>query len=961
MKRRYLIPLLGILALVSLPPGARAGQISDQFREYLLDVPHDTRVGAIVTLSERLNTRELDPVLTAAGADRATRHETVVRALRQTALSSQGPLLAFLERERRAETVFDYRPFWITNAVAVECLPRVLFELESRFDVGAITPDEALHLVEPVERGGALLPGRGEIEPGVRAINAHYLWAQGITGQGSLACNFDSGVDVEHPALGDRWRGWDPDVTYEEAWFDPVTQTEIPFDDSHHGTHTMGTMVGNDPATGDSVGVAPEAKWIAAGVIDRVDIETTIQDALAAFEWAADPDGDPGTVDDVPDVVSNSWGISPIFHDVPECDQTFWDAIDATEAAGVVVVFSAGNEGGYGSMTLRTPANRVTSDVNAFSVGGLLEDQMNIAPFSSRGPSQCDSITVKPEVVAQGANVRSALAGGGYITLSGTSMACPHVGGAVLLLRQVAPDATADEVKEALLLSAVDLGPDGEDNDYGTGRIDVYEAAQLLGDFAVVEGYVYDAVSGDPLDATIDLSETQLRTTTDEDGYYSMNLVPGRTASLEVRAFGYQSLTAEVELEPGGSYLIDFPLEPLPAGSLEGYVTSSMQPAIQGARVRVLGTPVPDELTDATGFYRFESLPSDTYFVIEAVARGFEPMRTSIVLTEGETTSLHFSLSSGFFDDMEGDDLGWSHYSVTPDYGDEWHVSDQRNHTDGGTFSWKCGDEGGGSYSDHLDAALETPAVYLEGNKEMLVWHWMDIEVFNDALAWDGAVFEMRLDGGQWNLIEPEDVGYPYVIHPNSGSPFPSGMPVLSGRRGWELLRFDLRDVEGEARFRFRLGTDGNASKEGWYIDDVMLIDWRFLEVAATAPEDSLVSTGDTLRFGAMVQNLSAEEVTFLGRVDVLACGDFRMTLLGPREITLPPYGRLALPNLGIPVPDWAPPMTLTMELYTSTVDGDVIETDSFVFTIMNNGTEDYYASPGNFSWLSHLELLEFD
>ncbi len=958
MMRPFPAFLAVFLLILSLPAASRSGQIPPLFRTYLLEQPHDARVSAIVTFSDRVDVQDFDPASRSAGLDRAGRHEMVVRTLQRIARSSQGPVIALLERGMKTGIVGSYRRFWITNAVAVQCLPRVLFELESRFDVGMITPDEPIHLVEPVERGGARVPGRGEIEPGIRAINAHLLWAQGVTGEGRLACNFDSGVDVEHPALGDRWRGWDPDVTPEEAWFDPVTQTEIPFDDSHHGTHTMGTMVGVDPSTGDSIGVAPEAQWIAAGVIDRVDIETTIQDALAAFEWAADPDGDPETVDDVPDVVSNSWGISPSLHGVPECDETFWDAIDAAEAAGVVVVFSAGNEGGHGSMSLRTPANRVTSDVNAFSVGALLEDQTNIAPYSSRGPSQCDSVTIKPEVVVQGSGVRSALVGGGYITLSGTSMACPHVAGAVLLLRQIAPDATADDIKEALLLCAVDLGPSGEDNDYGMGRIDVYEAARLLGDFAIVEGYVYDAGSGDALEAGIFLDETPLETNTDEDGYYVLPLVPGQTAFLEARAFGYAPGSAVVEIDTAGIYQIDFPLEQLPAGSLEGYVTSSQEPAIQGARVRVLGTPVPAVLTDATGFYRFDSLPADTYFVIEAVARGFEPERISVSLGEGGTTSLHFSLPAGFFDDMEGEDPGWSHYSVTPGYGDEWHLSDQRNHTDGGEVSWKCGDEGGGSYSDHLDAALETPSIELEGGKELLVWHWMNLEVFNDGLAWDGAVFELRLNGGQWNMIEPEDVGYPYVIHPNSGSPFPSGMTVLSGRRGWELLRFDLRDVEGTARFRFRMGTNGNASKEGWYIDDVMVIDWRFLEAEAIAPGDSVVSAGDTLTFGATAQNLTSEEVTFLGRIDVLACGDFRMTLLGPREITLAPYGRMTLPNLRVPVPEWAPPMTLTMEVNTSTTDGEVIETDTFTFTIENSSTDESRPVPGDPSWLPHLRLL---
>lgn len=910
------------------------GQIQPGFRALLSQLPPRERVSAIAHLSERIDLEALEDSLAAARADRRSWHETVVRRLKWKALSTQAPVLAYLKTEMERGRVDGFKGFWISNSVVVECEPAVLFELEDRFDVENIYPDERLFLIEPVETGQAVTTSRGEIEPGIRAINAHLLWAQGVTGWGRLACNLDTGVDGNHVALASRWRGLDEGVSPDEAWFDPVTETDFPFDSRFHGTHTMGTMVGIDPVMGDSIGVAPEAKWIAAAVIDRIDIETTIEDALAALQWVADPDGDPETVDDVPDVANNSWGISPIFHDVQPCDETFWDAIDGAEAAGVVIIFGAGNEGERGPMTLRTPADRNTSDVNAFSVGALLEDQINIAPYSSRGPSSCDSLTFKPEVVAQGSYVRSAFVGGGYITLSGTSMACPHVSGAVLLLRQLAPDASSDEIKEALLLSAVDLGPAGEDNDYGMGRIDVLEAAKLLGNFSIVEGHLTDSETGEFLRGKVLVVDTPIEVESDKGGFYSLSLVGGHTYTLEANVFGYEPIEEEVILDEDTTYALDFPLERVPSGSLEGNVFDLSSQGIEDAYVSIQGTPLQTVVTDEQGYYRFDYLPADTYFVVGVKANGYEPFRKAVDIVEDETIRFDVELSDGFFDDFEGDYQGWSHYAVTPGYGDEWHNSESRNHTPTGSLSWKCGAWGEGSYGDYLDAALETPTVELDGNRELILWHWMDVEVYNEYLSWDGAIIEMRLNGGQWNLIEPVG-GYQYQIHPYSEGPFPSGMPCIAGSHDWDYLRFDLRGIEGNARFRFRFGTDGSSAREGWYIDDVMLLDWRYIDGEAIVPMDSTVEVGDTLRFGAVAQNLTGEDRTFLGKVDILACGDYVYHALGPREFIILPYGRITLPNLKIPVLEWAPPMTLTCELTALAEDGGEIAKDSFVFTIL--------------------------
>ncbi|MEW5994848.1 MAG: S8 family serine peptidase, partial [Candidatus Zixiibacteriota bacterium] len=237
-------------------------------------------------------------------------------------------------------------------------------------------------------------------------------------------------------------------------------------------THTMGLLVGATPL--DTFGVAPEAEWITAGVIDQGGpLNTTISDILDAFEWALDPDGDSLTTDDVPDVILNSWGIPKGLF--APCDETFHQVIDNVEAAGIVTIFAAGNEG-PDPKTMRNPADRASTPTNTLAVGAV-DGALAIASFSSRGPSACDTTQIKPEVVAPGVSVRSSFKGGGYSLMSGTSMAAPFVAGLAVLMRQYDPDVTVEEIKNAIIQSCTDLGDPGEDNAYGYG---IPDASRLL-------------------------------------------------------------------------------------------------------------------------------------------------------------------------------------------------------------------------------------------------------------------------------------------------------------------------------------------------------------------------------------------------------------------------------------------------------------------------------------------------
>jgi len=224
---------------------------------------------------------------------------------------------------------------------------------------------------------------------------------------------------------------------------------------------------------------------------------------IDAFEWAADPDGDPNSIDDVPDVINHSWGVEDI-----GCINIFYDLIDNLEALGIVNIFAAGNEGSAAA-TIRNPANGDNDSLDCFAVGSI---DATIPPSvwgqSSRGPSDCTG-GIKPNVTAPGMGIRSSWPGGDYVSWTGTSMATPHVAGLVALLRQKNPNATVDEIKEAILTSAIDYGDSGPDNDFGWGVIDCMAALNALSPANVdpnVRVYAFDhapIAPGDTVTGTV--------------------------------------------------------------------------------------------------------------------------------------------------------------------------------------------------------------------------------------------------------------------------------------------------------------------------------------------------------------------------------------------------------------------------------------------------------------------------
>jgi subtilisin family serine protease/PKD repeat protein len=393
--------------------------------------------------------------------------------LRANARNTQGPLVAFLQ-SRGALMIKSY---YIANAVGCRIPYSLLPELGSRSDVKWI--GENLPLL-PTDNSNVVAapPAPNGRENGLTAIGAPEMWAMGYTGYGGIAFTADTGVDPTHPAIKSKYRGFT--VGDQQGWYNYNGSDSSPFDCDQHGTHVTGTIIGLDRETKDTIGVAFNAQWIGGAILCGIGTE----DNIGAFEWSINPDGDTATVNDIPHVINNSW-YDPSLSGL-DCYSVYVPVLEAMEAAGIAVIFSAGNEGPDPG-TITQPHNINISELNAFTVGALNANTaaLPIAIFSSKGPSHCDgegSIKIKPEVSAPGVNVRSCIRDGQYGLLSGTSMAAPHVSGAVLLLREAFPYLRGRDFKEALYQSCIDLGEVGEDNTFGMGIINVPKAFKYLVD-----------------------------------------------------------------------------------------------------------------------------------------------------------------------------------------------------------------------------------------------------------------------------------------------------------------------------------------------------------------------------------------------------------------------------------------------------------------------------------------------
>src|ERR687896_227373 len=452
---------------------------------------------------------------------KAAKSRFVYEQLTGVARESQGSVVAALEQAGVA-----HQSFWITNAIVAEggldAVQAVasLAEVEHVYAVGTGRLDPPV----PVDVPGGIQSASvaTTVFDSIAKVNADDAWALGVRGQGAVVGGADTGVRWTHEALKGRHRGWNgTTASHDYNWHDAIhnpdptnvcgASSPTPCDDDTllgggHGTHTVGSMVGSGPPRAgqkNEIGMAPDANWMACRNMSHG--LGAVPTYLECMQWFIAPTKVDGTGADpskAPDVVNNSWGC------VEGCPPpALQDALRASRAAGIFYAVSAGNDGvglpapAAGCSTIYHPLARYPE---AFTVGSTTWTTDTVSSFSSRGPvvlgdPPSQVLLRKPNITAPGSSIRSALAysstaGAGsdsaYGSLSGTSMAGPHVAGLVALLVSANPglagdvDQLEDIIEQTAVKKTTTEGCGGDtttqvpNNTYGWGRVDALAAVQ---------------------------------------------------------------------------------------------------------------------------------------------------------------------------------------------------------------------------------------------------------------------------------------------------------------------------------------------------------------------------------------------------------------------------------------------------------------------------------------------------
>lgn len=673
--RKLTVTLLLVLAVGALALAPEA-KLTDYLQGYLAATPEGELLPCYITLNTQLDRATAAQLSYGQSKDEA--RAAVVDWLKATAAAEQAGLLDYLQASRATGEVGDYQHFWISNFVFAELSEAAILEIAERPEViritrGADGDGEWIGLGFGPEDNAEAITMHGnspEIAWGVTKVNADDVWAMGYTGDGVSVVVGDTGQRYTH---NDLYSHYDASISYD---YDDNDSDPYYHSGEDHGTHCAGS-VGSDGTAGTQAGVAPDYTYGA----HRLYMYGNHTGELSV--WASWQ----GAVNWGVDCVSNSLGwIDSWNPDRPTWQTNAQNAI----AAGVTLVIAAGNEG-PGAQTLRCPG-----DVPEVITVGATNSSDVIANFSSRGPStDYGSTVVKPDVSAPGVSIKSCYTSSDTAYAdgwSGTSMATPHVAGAVALLLEADPTLTPAQLKQILEDTAVELGDPGKDNAYGSGRIDALAAVQSLGG-GPAPTFVLDAV-----------------TVTDDDNGNGV-IEPG------------ESVTIECDITNNGGAATD----------VAGTLTSSSGDITVTDGSGDFGDIAGGASASETFSFDVSSgadQPSTFDFTLAVQASGHGAQDLDFQL---------FSPVTEIDDDVESGEGYWTHSGDQ----DSWHISEEEAYSP--THSWKCGDTGSGQYSPNMNASLYSPPVWFTAADATLgfntlyqLWTYSDygyVEI-NDGSGW---------------------------------------------------------------------------------------------------------------------------------------------------------------------------------------------------------------------------------
>ncbi|MEL7592041.1 MAG: S8 family serine peptidase [Anaerolineaceae bacterium] len=792
----------------------------------------------------------------------------VYDTLSKAAKTSQARVAAYLENSK-----VDYQSYWIKNTILVESSNlSVLNGLLGFSEIAAITPRHTFILYEPDTSAAVLDNGLNAIEPNLTHINADDAWAMGIDGAGLVVANIDTGVRYSHQALVGQYRGNLGGGIFDHNynWLNPINASDnVPRDGNGHGTHTMGTMVGDDGGS-NQIGIAPGAQWMAcAGCPDGTCPDAAL---LGCGQFIAAPTDLTGANPDPdmrPNAVNNSWG---------DCGRSYddWYAgpITAWQAAGIYPIFSNGNSSncGYSSPPgLNTVGNPARSG-NVTGVGSSGEQNGQYATHSNWGPTDnLDTVNptgypeMKPQVLAPGVSIRSSTPGSdteyqdGW---SGTSMSAPHVTGLVTLIWQAAPCLVGDYATTENIIeeTAVDMvyndGSSATPTDFpnyatGWGEIDALAAVNFASGICAM-GTLDGTVTTDgstPLEGAKIFADNGAGFTrivySDGDGAYSVGLPEG-TYTLTASKYGYDTVTElNVVVTEDQTTTQDFTLVPLGTSLVSGIVYDS---GVEGlgmhgyplyASIHITAGGFDETIfTDPfTGYYEIE-LVADTVhtFTTTVLVPGYGELGEDIT-PSGETYTHDIPLY------VPEESCAAPGYQ--PDYDIFYSFeSSAEGFTPGGTTSFAWGDftsgpgEGhsgtkgiatnpGGNYNANELGWMASPVIDLSGNGTNSTviqwWDWKHIE----SASYDWARLDVTKDGG---------VTWTPVWGPVGG--------VSDTSYNQQSAVVDASYNVANFQFRFYFKSDSSVQYEGWYVDDIGIFSFSVPSETVVYEEDFNATDG---------------------------------------------------------------------------------------------------------------------
>ncbi len=390
--------------------------------------------------------------------------QTVRALLKAAAGRAQANVRAWLDRQG-----IGYQVFAIDNTLLIKADRATLDKLAAFPEVSGFRGNHSYQLLPDGTPAAREAGGDATIPWDLAIMNIPQVWDElGVTGEGAIVANVDTGVDYAHEALYPNYLcGSGP---HTDCWLDPDGGTTAPYDGNGHGTATMSQMAaGNDEAFQVAVGGAPDAGWIACLGCPGGSCPDTALNACA--DWLV------MTTPNTPDVVNNPWGTWAV-----ACDSWYSGKLQAYRAAGIVPVFSVGGIGNACN-TSTSPAN----NSGTFAVGATNSSDVQ-ASFSSTGPGLCPGRTQFPDIVAPGEATCGALSGGGYsCNLSGTSFAASLAASCLALVKSANPGLAVDELEDVVMATAddkpnTDCGSPQDDPNYryGDGRVNCFEAVSAV-------------------------------------------------------------------------------------------------------------------------------------------------------------------------------------------------------------------------------------------------------------------------------------------------------------------------------------------------------------------------------------------------------------------------------------------------------------------------------------------------